>query len=809
MSRRFLYLIAFLMTCCVAGAGTPPPPAPDGPLIDALDYPSAQARTLWAPMGATAPVSVLEVDGRRVLRMPCNFRGTRIDRASWDRSLKLDLTVYRGLQFDFHCADVSPVSHFSLYLHSGDGWYAASFGQSARKGWGRVVVEKTQTRIEGKPGGWGNVDRIRISAWRGKGVDTEFHIANLALVGADAPVAVVRGESAVAKHAGEAESISRYSKGIANALDALGIDYTIVSDLDVTAKRLAGKRIVILPHNPAMPDSVAKELEAFVGQGGKLLSFYTLPRRLRDAVGIPGGQHMRQERPGHFAAIVPEGEGLPGMPPSTAQRSWNVGNTKAVPGTSRIVARWVSDDGKPTDEAAIVASKNAVHMTHVLLGDDPLNKRLLLLSMLGHLDPGLWRVAAESRLARAGRVAGHESFQAAYEAIRRQGEGRPAAAAACEEARAAEREARRLLAKKQYPDAIAAADRMGTALVRAYCAAQRPRKGEFRAFWCHSAFGPRGMTWDRAIKALAEHGFTAILPNMCWGGTAYYRSTVLPVAPEVAEQGDQIELCVAACRKYGIACHVWKVNWNMSRRAPKDFAERVVREGRTQVLYGGQAQPRWLCPSHPANQKLEIDAMVEVAEKYAVAGIHFDYIRYPGPSGCFCPGCRGRFEKVLARKVADWPRATRDDEAVRNAWLDFRRANITAVVAGVHERVRKRRPKVQISAAVFRNWEIDRDKVGQDWKVWCDRGYMDFVCPMDYTANALEFENLVRLQLGWAGRVPCYPGIGLSVWGSPSDVVKLIEHVRIARRLGAPGFTIFEYRSDVLPFCSLGITARE
>jgi len=321
------------------------------------------------------------------------------------------------------------------------------------------------------------------------------------------------------------------------------------------------------------------------------------------------------------------------------------------------------------------------------------------------------------------------------------------------------------------------------------------------------------MTWDQSIKLLADHGFTAVLPNMSWGGTAYYKSTVLPVAASVAETGDQIAECLAACRKYGVACHVWKVNWNMSHRAPKAFTQRMVREERVQADYSGKVEPRWLCPSHPANQKLEIDAMVEMAEKYDLDGIHFDYIRYPGPSGCFCAGCRSRFEKALGRTLEDWPRATRDDEAVRAAWLDFRRANITAVVAGVHERVRKSKPKMQISAAVFRNWETDRDSVGQDWKVWCDRGYLDFVCPMDYTSNAVEFENLVKLQLGWAGEVPCYPGIGLSVWGAPLDAVKLIEHVGIARRLGAPGFMIFEYRADtaaeVLPLCSAGITAEK
>ena len=120
---------------------------------------------------------------------------------------------------------------------------------------------------------------------------------------------------------------------------------------------------------------------------------------------------------------------------------------------------------------------------------------------------------------------------------------------------------------------------------------------------------------------------------------------------------------------------------------------------------------------------------------------------------------------------------------------------------------------MKISAAVFRNWPVDRDTVGQDWKLWCERGWLDFVCPMDYTPNAAQFENMARQQLEWAGRVPCYPGMGLSAWGPERDIVKLIEQIQIVRRLGARGFTIFEFRApearEIAPLCGKGITRRE
>ncbi|MFZ2644282.1 MAG: family 10 glycosylhydrolase [Verrucomicrobiia bacterium] len=808
-------VVAVLVTIHLTALAAPPAPVDDklGMIDDCRYADDAAAQKAWRPMGGSAPAVAATLEGRQALRLPCNFAGTAIERASWDRKVKLDLVPCQGVQFKVFCKNPAPISHFSIYFQSGGGWYSTGFFPEAT-GWNTITINQASTRSEGTPAGWSNIETIRISAWRGRNEDTEILLGDLRMtgvLGVDSSVAVVRGESLARGRSGEAKSADQFAEGVTQNLTALGIGCSMISDLDLTAERLAKAKLVILPHNPAMPDKAADELIKFLGRGGKLLVFYSLPAKLRPVVKIEGGAHTKAKTPGQFSTISFADGALPGTPQRVGQRSWNINDAKAVPGVSRVLAEWLDDKGQSTGHAAVIASDNCIMMTHVLLNDDSVNKRRMLLAMVGHLEPDLWWQTTNAGIKRIGQIGGCKNFDEAAALITKTAKGNRKAKAALEAARKFRAEAVALGVKEKYVEASEKAAAASQCLSEAFCMAQKPLAGEFRAFWCHSAFGVEGMEWDEAIKRLADNGFTAIVPNMLWGGVAFYNSKVLPQAPDMAEKGDQIAKCLAACKKYGVQIHVWKVNWNTGHRVPKEFIEKMRSESRLQMSSKGKEEP-WLCPSHLENQKLEVDSMVEVARDYDVDGIHFDYIRYPDGDHCFCVGCRERFAKAAGVEIKDWPKDVLGKGPFRQQWLDWRRSNITAVVKAVSEQARVAKPKIKISAAVFRNWATDRDGVGQDWKLWCDKGWLDFVCPMDYTESDRQFDSWIALQKDWAGKVPVYPGIGVSSSGSRLGADRTIGQIAITRKHDTRGFIIFNYgvteAKDLVPMLGLGITAK-
>ena len=339
------------------------------------------------------------------------------------------------------------------------------------------------------------------------------------------------------------------------------------------------------------------------------------------------------------------------------------------------------------------------------------------------------------------------------------------------------------------------------------------KKNEWRAFWCHSARGlGKGHNWDSSIKFLKENGFNVIIPNLAWGGVSFYKSSVLSQHPSVGKDGDAYNECIEACKKYSVECHVWKVCWRMRYDTSPEIVKKMVSQGRTQVSFKGHQEDKWLCPSNPDNLKYEIDAFAEIAKK-GPTGIHFDYIRYPDSEHCFCSGCKERFEKRIGRKVKNWPKDVRADKALAAEWIEFRCSNITALVKGVHERVKRESPGVQISAAVFHSPKTNPGEIGQDWVNWCRKGYLDFVCPMNYYGGSdLAFKGLVNVQLEalQGCNVKMRPGLGLSCWKDLSrDGITMARQIMIVRDADLDGFCVFNFDSraeKVLPLLHTGPT---
>ena len=770
-------------------------------VLDNFQYSStAEAQSVWHPGGGTPPVEMITPEGKPVLQVQAPFGSDpKLERTILDRDVKVDLSGVGSLVLEIQVSKPELSPRLTLYFRSGQGWFAAGT-LLARAGWQTVTFRRSDFSIEGNPIGWHAIDGVRISIWRPGNEDLTIQLRKLAAKWHD--VALILPTTTPGVKA-ELDSARRFTSQMAALLDELGVPFDLVEDRAISSGGLSKHRVAILAYHPSLPEDATSGLEKFLDQGGKLVAFYTLPGRLASRLGIQGLRYWRPETP-LLAEVRFEAGLIPGLPPVIRQASWNI-NEPVAGGEAKILGFWFDRNGKSTGKAASTISSAGVFFSHVLLEEDRPRKLQFLAAILGHLHPPLWPTIVTEAIPRA-QVIGHLKTPEETEAFL----GNPPQEIPSQllaEYRALLSKAQEYQDRTEHPSAFQTAKAAREKLATIYAHAMPSRTIEGRAFWNHSGTGAYPGDWERTARELAEAGFNMVLPNMLWGGLAHYASDLLPRSNTYHKYGDQIEQCVRACRKYGIEVHVWKVNWNLST-APPEFVAKMRAENRLQKNFRGE-EHNWLCPSHPENFRLEVESLLEVVRKYDVDGIHFDYIRYPGGDYCYCEGCRSRFETALGRRVDNWPHDVRQG-SLREAYLDFRMQQITRLVATVAGEVRRLKPGVKISAAVFGSYPDCRISVGQDWVAWVKAGYLDFVCPMDYTQDDLAFCRLVESQLKYVeNRVPVYPGIG--AWRLPPD--RTLGQIFLARQLQAAGFTIFDLNEDqavtLLPLIKVGVGAKK
>jgi uncharacterized lipoprotein YddW (UPF0748 family) len=150
----------------------------------------------------------------------------------------------------------------------------------------------------------------------------------------------------------------------------------------------------------------------------------------------------------------------------------------------------------------------------------------------------------------------------------------------------------------------------------------------------------------------------------------------------------------------------------------------------------------------------------------------------------------------------------------RKEYTAWRCRQISTFVQGIRAAVKDIDPNVQVSAAVFGKYPSCVESVAQDWGQWLRAGYVDFVCPMNYTTNLVAFQQFTRAQLrmpGGASKV--YPGIGVTAAESRLTPLQVIDQIGSLRQAGARGFALYSLNrileDETLPVLRLGILERK
>ncbi|MBM4371470.1 MAG: family 10 glycosylhydrolase [Deltaproteobacteria bacterium] len=334
-----------------------------------------------------------------------------------------------------------------------------------------------------------------------------------------------------------------------------------------------------------------------------------------------------------------------------------------------------------------------------------------------------------------------------------------------------------------------------------------PPAGETRALWVTRWDYASPEDIDAVLQDAADWGFNTVFFQVRAVADAYYDSTVEPWAKALtgtlgADPGwDPLAVAVEAAEARGLELHAW-INtftaWSGTTPPPPSDPPHILyahpewrQAGTDGVPMAWNDSYTWVSPGVPGVRDRLIAVVQDIASRYAVDGIHLDYIRYAGPSFSHDPWSEDAYEVALAGS----PGLT---------WGDFQRDLLSGFVGEVTASVAAVAPGVPVSAAV---WGIHQDVFGwggtskgyddyyQHSHRWTQEGLIDAICPMIYwpltdpPGGKTDFGVLTLDHLAAAGQRHVYPGLKAD-YGEFGEVA---AEIAFARDAGAPGVALFAY----------------
>lgn len=340
------------------------------------------------------------------------------------------------------------------------------------------------------------------------------------------------------------------------------------------------------------------------------------------------------------------------------------------------------------------------------------------------------------------------------------------------------------------------------------------------------------------VQQARDNGFNTLFVQVRGRGDAYYRDGLEPIPADLARQPatfDPLAAVIDAAGATGIRVHAW-INVNFVSSAtdlptarehlvhrhpewlmvPRDIAQELADVPVNSPAYLGKLA-RWTrqqaaeveglyaSPIVPA-AAAHIESVVrDIATRYPVAGIHFDYARYPTDRFDYSRHAIEQFRAAIRPAITIERRAALDAEeridlfaypdAFPVEWRNFRVTRMTTLMNRLQAVVKAQRTDavVSVAAAPERTEALARRL--QDWGEWLADGVVDAVAPMAYTQEPERFAEQIAAARAAAGTRSVWAGIG-AYRLSPQET---IANIRTARRLGADGVILFSYDSLINP----------
>ncbi|HEU5310576.1 MAG TPA: family 10 glycosylhydrolase, partial [Candidatus Eisenbacteria bacterium] len=343
-----------------------------------------------------------------------------------------------------------------------------------------------------------------------------------------------------------------------------------------------------------------------------------------------------------------------------------------------------------------------------------------------------------------------------------------------------------------------------------------PAGQETRALWVvrHAITTPGRV--DQVVDIASQLHINTLLVQVRGRGDAYYKSDLAPRGEALGDADfDPLERIIRRAHDQGIEVHAWinvyliwsagdlprsgdhivnaHPEWISIRADGRRLVEMVPEEFEDQRLEG-----MYLAPGNPEVRRHLREVVREITSKYAVDGIHLDYVRYPEPGVGYDPPTRTAFQQEFG---VDPIHIEQPDSVLlevigpdripdlKMRWIQWKKDRITDLVRDLRADLDRNERGIKLTAAVIADQQAALNRYHQDWPAWLREGIVDAVIPMAYGTSTATVERQIKAAMAIPTERHVYAGIAIYNQGARDAA----EKIRRARALGVDGIALFSF----------------
>ncbi len=308
-------------------------------------------------------------------------------------------------------------------------------------------------------------------------------------------------------------------------------------------------------------------------------------------------------------------------------------------------------------------------------------------------------------------------------------------------------------------------------------------------------------------------GINTVFVETVNAGYPIYPSTVAPERNPLIQNWDPLQASVELGKAYSIEVHAWVWLFAAGNQAhnpivgkPTNYPGPLISahpdwagfDNHGNLIIPGQTKP-FLDPANPEVRQYLFSLLGEIANRYDVDGIQFDYVRYPFQDPAnnrlfgYGNAARRQFHALTGTDpITLSPKngGDRRKDHLWQQWTNYRTQQISSFVSEASQRLRRQKPNLTISAAVFADDTRKRQQtLQQDWEDWADQGIVDWIVLMSYASTTQRFDELIRPWVMESSYRSTKVIPGIRLLNLPAAVA--LDQLQLLRDLPTSGYALF------------------